>query len=371
MSAPESSTLFTPMKVGNMRLSHRVVLAPLTRVRADDENVPTDIMVEHYEQRASTPGTLLITEGTAIAAQASGYANMPGVWSDAQVAAWKKVADAVHGKGSFIFMQLGALGRPASPSVLEKAPGGPYEVVGPSPIPIAEGRAIPKALTVEEIKQYLELFAQAAKNAVQAGFDGVEIHGANGYLVDQFIQTNSNQRTDEYGGSMEKRIRFAIEVVDAVASAIGPERTALRLSPWSTAQAMRMPDPIPTFTALVKNLAEHQPKLAYLHFIEPRISGGSETEPVGEDESNDFVRELWDPRPLMLAGGFNRETALVKVESGEKNVVVAMGRWYTSNPDLPKRWMREAKLTPYDRSTFYTKGVKGYNDWSFLQEVVA
>ena len=242
----------------------------------------------------------------------------------------------------------------------------------------------PRELTTEEIKEYMQLHAQAARNAIQAGFDGkpehvmflpeadamsgVEVHAAYGYLIDQFLQSNSNTRVDEYGGSIENRIRFAIEVVDAIADSIGPECTAIRLSPFSTYQTMRMPDPVPTFSALIKHLVAHQPHLAYIHLIEPRFSE-NESKPANERDSNDFVREIWDPRPLVLSGGFERETALSAAERGKKNVVVAMGQWYTSNPDLPKRWMNGAELTPFDQSTFYTKGRKGYNDWAFSQDV--
>ncbi|VDC03538.1 unnamed protein product [Peniophora sp. CBMAI 1063] len=363
MSSTKLPTLFTPFKVGNMQLQHRVVLAPLSRLRADEAHAHTDIAVEYYSQRGSTPGTLLVTEATPISLQAGIFPSMPGIYDDGQIAAWKKVTEAVHAKGSFIFLQLGAMGRAA-------IPGGPFEVVGASAIPIAEGRAVPRPLAIEEIKQYLQQYARAAKDAMKAGFDGVEILAANGFLVDQFLQSNSNQRTDAYGGSPENRIRFAAEIIDAVASAIGPERVAMRFSPWSTFQGMRMPDPIPTFSALIKHLIEHQPRLAYLHFIQPRISANTDAEPLTDDESNDFARELWSPRPLILAGGFDRETAIEEAEKGEKNTLVAVGRHFTSNPDLPKRWMLDTVLTPYDRSTFYSKGAKGYSDWAFSQEIL-
>ncbi|KZV68723.1 FMN-linked oxidoreductase [Peniophora sp. CONT] len=196
---------------------------------------------------------------------------------------------------------------------------------------------------------------------------GVEVHAANGFLLDQFLQSNSNQRTDDYGGSIENRIRFVTEVVDAVAGAIGAERTSIRISPWSPFQGMRMPDPIPTFSSLIKHLVEHHPRLAYLHVIEPRISAGEDAAPVSANESNAFARDMWSPRPLILAGGFNRQTALSEAEKGEKNVLVAVGRYFTSNPDLPKRWMAEAELTPYDRPTFYTPGPKGYTDWALSE----
>ncbi|VDB93763.1 unnamed protein product [Peniophora sp. CBMAI 1063] len=361
-------TLFTPIRVGNMHLQHRIVLAPLTRYRAIDDYVPSDIAVDYYAQRASTPGTLLITEATTIAPRAVGYFNVPGIWNNAQIAAWKKVTDAVHAQKSFLFMQLWAHGRAALPEVLRR--DGPYDLVGPSAIPMDDEHQTPRPLTVQEIKEYAQLYAQAAKNAIQAGCDGVEIHAANGYLLDQFLQTKSNQRTDEYGGSIENRIRFACEVVDAIASAIGPESTALRLSPWSIILGMRMPDPIPTFGALMEHLAKHQPRLAYIHLVEPRTTGDEDVVP-GTDESNDFARDIWGPRPLLLAGGFTRETAIEEAERGKMNVLVAVGRQFTSNPDLPGRWMRGKELTPYDRSTFYTQGAKGYSDWPFLQNVVA
>ncbi|KZV68722.1 FMN-linked oxidoreductase [Peniophora sp. CONT] len=368
MSSTKIPTLFTPIKVGHVRLQHRVVLAPTTRFRADDDYVHTDLAVEYYAQRASTPGTLLVTEGTIIAPQAGGgYPNVPGIWNEQQIAAWKKIADVVHAKGSFVFMQLWAIGRTADPAILRK--DGPFDVVGPSAIPLDEKHATPRPLDVEEIKQYTEWYVQAARNAIQAGFDGIEIHGANGCLPDQFLQSNSNQRTDEYGGSVENRIRFVSEVVGAITAAIGPERTALRISPWSPFHGMRMSDPIPTFSALVKHLAENHPHLAYLHVIQPRISANDDIEPGNASDSNDFVRAIWSPRPLILAGGFNRETALSEADKGEKNVLVAVGRYFTSNPDLPKRWMHGSQLTPYDRSTFYTPGPKGYTDWAFSEGV--
>ncbi|VDB93775.1 unnamed protein product [Peniophora sp. CBMAI 1063] len=360
--------LFQPMKVGNTDLKHRIVLAPLTRFRADDNHVHTDLAIEYYAQRASSPGTLLITEATFIAPQAGGYPNAPGIWNDAQIAAWKKITDAVHAKSSYIYVQLWALGRAADPEVLKKE--GPYDVVSASDIPLEEaghapGGHPPRPLTVEEIKEYVQLYAQAAKNAVQAGFDGVEIHSANGYLLDQFIQTNSNNRTDEYGGSIENRLRFVSEVVQAITTAIGHERTGIRLSPWSPFQSMRMPDPIPTFSALIKYLADKHSNLSYVHLVEPRVSGNADAE--GSDkESNDFVRPLWSPRPLILAGNFKRESA---IEAAEKeNVLIAMGRYFISNPDLPKRWQVNAELTPYDRQVFYSKGPKGYVDWPFLSD---
>ncbi|KZV72620.1 NADH:flavin oxidoreductase/NADH oxidase [Peniophora sp. CONT] len=362
MTSTETPALFTPIRVGNALLQHRIVLAPLTRFRADDEHIHTEHAIKYYEQRASTPGTLLISEGTFITPQAGGFPNVPGIWNEQQIAAWTKVTEAVHGKGSFIFLQLWALGRAALSAVLEQE--GPYEVVGASAIPLDAEHATPRPLTAKDIKEYVQWYAQAAKNAVRAGFDGVEVHSANGYLLDQFVQSNSNQRTDEYGGSIENRIRFTSEVVQAVTSAIGPERTGIRFSPWSPFQGMRMSDPIPTFSALVKHLTAHYPKLAYIHAVEPRDNGITDVAELKEGESNEFIRAIWAPRPLILAGGFTRELALSATER-DKNVLIGMGRYYISNPDLPKRLLHGIALTPYDRNSFFSKGAEGYTDYPF------
>lgn len=288
-----------------------------------------------------------------------------------------------------MFMQLWALGRTASQSSEWVHENGPHDVVSASAIPISEKHPTPRPLRIDEIKQYVQWYAQAAKNAVRAGFDGtsthfrkrnifnfnlgVEVHSASGYLPDQFLQTTSNERTDDYGGSIENRIRFITEVIDAIAMVIGAERTSLRLSPWSTFQSMRMPDPKPTFSALVKYLVEHHPRLAYIHLVERRIDGANN---IGDssDESSDFLLDIWSPRPVILAGGFNRELALQATDRNH-NVLVAMGRYYISNPDLPKRWMHGVGLAPYDRQTFYTPGrgpvPKGYIDYPFSPDIKA
>jgi NADPH2 dehydrogenase len=237
-----SSKLFEPLQLGNVTLSHRVTLAPLTRFRANKAHVHSDLAVEYYSQRGrSIPGTLLITEATYIAARGGGADYVPGVWSDAQVEAWKKVADAVHKDGSYIFMQIWALGRAGYPNVLAaEDPNLPY--VSSSDVPLSNRPATdpaPRPLTIAEIKEYVQLFGEAAYNAVhRAGFDGVEIHGAHGYLVDQFLQDLCNKRVDEYGGSVENRSRFALEVVDEVVKRVGAERVGIRISPWSTFQGM-------------------------------------------------------------------------------------------------------------------------------------
>lgn len=288
--------LFTPTKVGGNTLQHRIVFAPTTRLRADDKHVPiVELVAEHYAQRAAVPGTLLIAEGTLISPQAGGFGNAPGIWSKEQVSAWKQVhilswvplylifeanairmwqvVDAVHERGSFIYVQLAAIGRAALLDVLEKDGGHP--LVSSSDVLLTGASAPPRPLTVEgqrvviyltvnmltlsfltEIKQYVEDFATAAYNAVHgAGFDGVEIHGANGYLIDQFIQDNANKRTDEYGGSTENRARFVLEIADAVVAKVGAEKTALRVSPWSRFQGEF--DPVLLSTAKNDGFARH------------------------------------------------------------------------------------------------------------------
>ncbi|KAJ7348519.1 hypothetical protein DFH08DRAFT_914338 [Mycena albidolilacea] len=338
--------LFEPITVGTAALQHRVVLAPLTRYKASETHVPyLPLVAKYYSQRASKPGSLLITEATFIAPQAGGYSH--------QIAAWKSVTDAVHVKESFIFLQLWALGRAANYAQLQsEALSFPY--VSASDVPLTSRSGPLRALTMTEIKEYVEVYAQAAKNAVEAGFDGVEVHGANGYLVDQFLQDVSNKRTDEYGGNVVNRARFALEVVNGIAAAIGAERTAIRLSPWSSFQEMGMADPLPTFSYVVSELAARHPSLAYLHLVEPRVNGNH--------GSNDVFRALWAPRRLVRAGGFTRGDAL---EAGEEGDLVAFERFCVSG-DIP--------LTAYNRSTFYLVGQndpRGYTDHPFVTVAAA
>ncbi|KAI0698174.1 NADH:flavin oxidoreductase/NADH oxidase [Cerioporus squamosus] len=368
--SPTTSALFQSIRVGEIALGHRVVFAPLTRCRANSRGVPTELAVEYYAQRASVPGSLLISEATYVSRAAEGRsANAPGVWNEEQVAAWKKVADAVHAQGSYIFMQIWALGRAARLEYIRQQDPD-FAYVSASDVCLSGKEETPRPLITSEIKDYIAAFAQAARNAViGAGFDGVEIHGAHGYLVDQFIQETSNKRTDEYGGSVENRCRFALEVVNAVTQAVGEHKTAIRISPWSTFQDMRMPDPVPTFTYLVSRLAEDHPSLAYLHVVEPGISGSTDMSPaVGE--SNDFIRKIWLPRPLVSAGGYTREKAMrVAEETGQ---LIAFGRAFVSNPDLPLRLMKDIPLTEWDRDVFYTpEDPHGYIDYPVSEVAVA
>jgi NADPH2 dehydrogenase len=364
-AAPSSSSkLFKPLKIGNMSLDHRLVMAPLTRFRADDQNVPLPMVAEYYAQRASVPGTLLITEATFIAPQAAGYPNVPGIWNQDQITAWKAVTDAVHAKGSYIYLQLWALGRVAVPDVLKGMPGGPYAVRSASDIPEKEGATVPTPMTEAEITEFVGLYAQAAKNSIEAGFDGVEIHGANGYLIDQFLQDNSNQRTDAYGGSVEKRSRFGLEVAKAVVQAVGAEKTGIRLSPFSPFQGMKMENPIPQFTHFITNLKEL--KLAYIHVVESRISGNADIETT---EKIDFALKAWGKTsPVLIAGGFKPDSALraVDEEYADEDIAVVFGRYFISNPDLPWKIKNGVDLVKYDRDTFYkAKSEDGYTDYPF------
>lgn len=272
-----NTKVFSPFQVGSTKLDHRVVMAPLTRFRATVDNVPTDLMAQYYAQRAVVPGTLIISEASFISPKAGGYATIPGLWNDEQLNAWKKTTDAVHAKGSKIYMQLWHLGRAAHPdpagsggAVKDERFDFENDLVSSSAVPIAEGQPTPRALSEEEVWATVADYATAAKNAVEkAGFDGVEIHGAHGYLIDQFNQDTCNKRTDQFGGSIENRARFCLEVAKAVAKAVGADKTGIRLSPWSGFQGMRMADPIPQFSYIIHQLRELD--LAYLHLVEPRV----------------------------------------------------------------------------------------------------
>jgi NADPH2 dehydrogenase len=364
--------LFTPLQVGQVTLKHRIVMAPLTRYRADNDHVPLPFVKEYYEQRGSFPGTLLVTEATFISPQAGGYANVPGIHNDAQIKAWKEVTDAVHAKGSFIYCQLWALGRAAKPEVINSEG---FDHVSSSAVPIEEGLPVPRALTEEEIYQYIKDYAHAAKSAIAAGFDGVEIHGANGYLVDQFTQDTSNKRTDSWGGSVENRARFGIEVTKAVIAAVGADRTAIRLSPWNPFQGMKMKDPRPQFSYLLSALKEL--KLAYIHLIGSRYE---------EEESLDFLTDIWGKTsPILIAGHLSRDAngyssqgshpsnAKLVLERYPNNDVVAVyGRYFIANPDLPFKVEKGLAFREYDRATFYKPmSREGYTDIPFSEEFQA
>ncbi|BDD57217.1 hypothetical protein MPDQ_004143 [Monascus purpureus] len=389
-----ATPLFQPLRLGAITLEHRVILAPLTRMRATKESdgvfVPNDLLVEYYSQRASKGG-LLLTEATPIGRYVAGYPNVPGIFTQSQIAAWKRVTDAVHAKGGFIFCQLWHVGRATTPGFL-----GGKTPLSASSIPIT-GKALdgteyadhpPKAMSTEEIKETVEEFASAAKRAVEAGFDGVEIHGANGYLLDQFLHDNVNTRTDEYGGSIANRSRFPLEVIKAVTAAIGAEKVGIRLSPYNYFQDTRDSNPNEHWLYLCKQIAglPEQNRVAYVHMIEPRfdeVLGEKEkleslsTTTEGKKEASEDISKVFSLDrfhdalegagiKFLAAGAFNRDNAVPKLESGKADGIV-FGRWFIANPDLPKRLKEGLELTKYDRTTFYgaEPPSKGYVDYPF------
>ncbi|KAF7977826.1 hypothetical protein HWV62_2561 [Athelia sp. TMB] len=367
------SQLFEPLQVGDATLSNRVVMAPLTRFRATETHVPGPHAATYYSQRATAPGTLLITEATLIGEKAGSYFGVPGIYTDEQITGWKKVVDAVHANGSFIYLQLWALGRTADPAeIARENPSNEYTAA--SDIALT-GYPTPRAMTVDEIREFIQLYAVAASNAVhKAGFDGVEIHGANGYLVDQFLQDVSNNRTDSYGGSVENRSRFALEVIKAVVDTVGEKKTALRLSPWSKFQDMGMAHPEPQFAHLVSSIRSLYPDFAYLHVVEPRVDGWADraTVPASQAKERDAIFALWSPKPLISAGGHDRATGLEAAR--RSGVLVAYGRLFISNPDLVRRLQENLPLTKSDRTTYYTPRdwtTTGYTDYPFAEQVVS
>ncbi|KUL85796.1 hypothetical protein ZTR_07359 [Talaromyces verruculosus] len=336
-------------------------MAPLTRYRADDDHVPLDFVKDYYEQRASVPGTLLITEGTFITKRAGGNRNVPGIWNDKQIEKWKEITDAVHKKGSYIFCQLWALGRAAKLDVLREENS---RLISCGNIPMSPEDPAPEPLTEEEILEWIQDYTAAAKNAINAGFDGVEIHGANGYLAEQFLQDTSNNRTDSWGGSVENRSRFGFEVAKAICSAIGAGKVGYRISPWSPFQGMKMVDPVPQFSDITKKLVGL--KIAYLHVVEPRISG-SQTIEAAEQEVDFLIDAFHNDSVVILAGGFTADTANKVIENHVPHkVAIAFGRYFLANPDLPYRLFNGIELNPYNRDTFYVpKSKVGYIDYPF------
>ncbi|KAK4945949.1 hypothetical protein LTR66_014346 [Elasticomyces elasticus] len=365
MVSSKNSKLFQPLQIGNNKLSHRIVMAPLTRFRADDSHVQLPFTKEYYTQRACVPGTLIITEATFISSRAGGFPNVPGIFTDEQVAAWKDIVDGVHKAGGYIWLQLWALGRTAMPKVLA-AEGN--ELVSSSAEPMSDNSPRPRPLEEGEIQAFISDYASAAKRAVEgAGFDGVEIHGANGYLIDQFTQDMCNKRTDKWGGSIENRSRFGLEVSKAVVDAVGAEKVGIRLSPWSPFQGMRMEDPIPQFSHLIKGLKDL--KLAYIHLVESRISGNADVESTDKIQ---FAVDIWDNQsPVLMVGGFKPDSAqrAVDEEFKDRDVAIVFGRYFISNPDLAFRIEKGIELEKYDRETFYKpKSKDGYLDYPYSKE---
>ena len=362
-------SLFSPLQIGPYHLKHRVVMAPLTRMRAARPSLaPRPLNVEYYAQRA-TPGGLIIAEASPVMDTGFGNPGVPGIYSEQQVDGWRKVVDAVHAKGGVIFLQIWHVGRVSHSSL---QPGGALPVA-PSAVAIpadlktvtADGKVVsyetPRALLTSEIPGIIDAYRQGAKNALKAGFDGVEIHGANGYLIEQFLQSHTNLRTDQYGGSIENRARFLMEVTRAVIEVWGADRVGVRLSPYGVANGSGEPEPMPLYSHVVKALDPLG--LAYLHFIEPRSSGAGRAEVNHQNVPSAMVlfRPMWSGK-LITAGGFTGEAAEAAIAAGHADAI-AFGRIFISNPDLPRRLSHGYPLTPYNRATFYGGEEAGYTDY--------
>jgi N-ethylmaleimide reductase len=354
--------LFSPIQVGAYTLPNRLVMAPLTRNRAGDGNVPGPMNATYYVQRASAG--LIISEATQVSPQGQGYAYTPGIHSPEQVAGWRLVTDAVHEHGGRIFLQLWHVGRISHPSLQpdEALPVAPSAVKPAGEAMTFSGLqpfVTPRALETDEIPGIIEQYRQGAENALAAGFDGVEIHGANGYLLDQFLRDGTNKRTDKYGGSIENRARLHLEVTEAVVGVWGADRVGIRLSPSSTFNDISDSNPEATFGYLVEELNRFN--LAYLHLIE---GTESDVRHGGKVVPTSYFRAIYKGI-LMTNGGFNQQTADELIAAGGADLV-SFGKLFIANPDLPERFRLNASLNEPDPSTFYGGTEKGYIDYPAL-----
>ena len=355
-----TTILFSPFTLGRTELRNRVVMAPMTRTRATADHVPTDLMATYYAQRAEAG--LLVTEGTAPSPDGAGYARIPGLHNPAQVDAWRRVTDEVHRQGGRIFVQLMHTGRASHP--LNMSAGA--RILAPSPVGLSrtlwtdalglQPLPVPAEMTEADIEQAISDFGAAAANALQAGFDGVELHGANGYLIDQFLNTASNRRADRWGGSIENRIRFPVAVAASVSARIGAGRTGMRVSPYGAFNDMA---PDPAMDAVYERLAEALSRLGivYIHLVDH----GSMGLPPVKPEIKQAIRARFQGA-LILSGGYDRERAQADLAAGRGDLV-AFGRPFISNPDLVARLRAGLELAPPDPDTFYTPGEKGYTDY--------
>ena len=362
------SKLYSPISLGGLPLLHRVVMAPLTRSRAKlPGDIPSDLMLQYYTQRASKGG-LIITEGTAVSATARGWLGAPGLYSDEQVEGWKRITAAVHAKGGYIYAQLWHTGRSSHVSMT----GGSAPVsasvnaeywLDPSNLTSTPDGWVQhsphRALELSEIDGIVADYRNAAERAQKAGFDGVELHGANGYLPDQFLQDGSNKRSDRYGGPIENRARFLLEIVEAISSVWGSDRVAVRIGPDGKWNGMSDSDPQALFTYLATRLNRFGP--AYLHIIEPRVKGNVVISEGQPPIASEYLRNVFTGK-IIAAGGFEPESAETVLEKGDADLV-AFGRYFISNPDLPTRIRQKLPLSAYDRDTFYTFDARGYTDY--------
>lgn len=385
IKALKDTELFKTIKVGSHELSHKIVYAPTTRMRGLSNNVPSDLILQYYDERTKFPGSLVIVEATLVAPRTGLYEKVPGIWNQEQVDAWKKITDKVHANGSRISIQLWALGRVADPAYTKKAG---YPLIAPSVAysdenakKAAEAAGNPVTeLTEEEIEEIIEVdFVNAAKNAVAAGFDYVEVHGAHGYLVDTFMQCSANFRTDKYGGSIEKRARFALQIIDRLTQEIGADRLAIRISPWAHFQGIAAADgdisPVAQFGYFVGELekrAKAGNRLAYLSVVEPRVDGNVSVALEKIEHDNSFIKSIWTG-VVVKAGNYTYDAPEFKTalhDASDGKTLIAFSRFFTSNPDLVQRLHDGSELTPYNRDHFYANSNWGYNTYgSFGQEI--
>jgi 2,4-dienoyl-CoA reductase-like NADH-dependent reductase (Old Yellow Enzyme family) len=360
-------TLFDPIRLGAVLCPNRIVMAPLTRGRATRGHVPTELMVEYYRQRSSAG--LIVTEATGMSRQGLGWPYAPGIWTEEQREAWKPVVEAVHEAGGRIFCQLWHMGRVVHPSFLGGEPAvSASATTAPHKAHTYEGRqpyAEARPLRLEEIPALLDDYARAAAYAIAAGFDGVQLHAANGYLIDQFLRDGTNLRDDDYGGPVENRIRLLAEATKAIADMVGPERTAVRLSPNSETQGCEDSDPEALFTAAAAALAGIG--IAFLELREPGPEGTfgkSDVPPVAP-----AIRKVF-PAPLILNSDFNLDRARSALEE-ERADAISFGRPFISNPDLPARLLNGTELAPDVMATWYSQGPEGYTDYPEAEAVAA
>lgn len=356
------SDLFSPVKLGAIALKNRMVMAPLTRNRSGNDGVPNDLNVTYYAQRASAG--LIITEATPISAMAHGYPLLPGIYTDAQVAGWKKVTQAVHAKGGKIVIQLWHVGRISHPSLLPNK----ALPVAPSAIKPA-GKAVtyeglqdfvtPRALMREELPAIIQEYEHATRCALAAGFDGVEVHSANGYLLDQFLRDGTNHRDDEYGGSMENRARLLMQVVQAVVAIAGADKVGVRLSPVNPFNDMQDSNPQAMFNYVTQQLNAY--KLAYLHVVEGGIHSGGETQPFDFAEMRRLCNSAY-----MANLAYDKARGNAAISSGHADAV-AFGVPFIANPDLVERYQHDWPLNEADSNSFYGGTEKGYTDYPFYQ----
>lgn len=364
------ATLFTPLRLGAIQLPNRIVMAPLTRMRAGANNVPTALNAEYYAQRSSAG--LIISEGVAVSPQAQGYPSSPGIYSPEQIAGWRVVTDAVHARGGRMIMQIQHNGRNSHSSLL---PDGSLPVAPSSIPPNLPGFTrdfkqvpieTPRALETAEIPAIVASFRQAAVNAIEAGFDGVEVQGANSHLIEEFLEDGTNQRTDAHGGPKENRARFLFDIVVEVTAAIGADRVGVRLSPFGQYGGIRDSNPLELFTFVIQELDKRG--IAYLHLIEAKGSEMGLTDELHEDAANNaaLLREMFNG-PLLSAAAYTPESAALVIEKNHADAV-AFGRLFIANPDLVRRIKENQPLNAYDRSTFYGGAEHGYTDYKTLAQ---